>query len=276
MKQNKEANKLIDWINDAYFSQRINKQPRRFDGGGKTENILYDIAAEVLPVLPGVASVTSLISQVDNIKDIAKHWMNQSAGEKTVDKEKGRENLKKVKPLEYVQTLRVIKNLENPHSVGLRDGRYFPYSDGSRAFGPGIDVRTNDDGIKLRRRAEKEGIPVSEAHDLAVTLMRDNDRMLMKQLVDSGYTDRPDTISQGVRLMGAQARYNRGNIRPIFDKWARAVVAGDAEAQKEAILEYTPQRAKDRREKVASYDIYENTWNPERKRFMSQNRGQKR
>lgn len=275
MKQNKEANKLVDWIGSAYFSQRSNKKPRRFDNGGKADSELYDIAAEVLSVLPGMASLPSLISHVSDLKDIANNWLNPSTEKKTVDKEKGRENLSKVKPLEYVQTLKVIKNLENPHSVGLRNGRYFPYSDGSRAFGPGIDVRTNDDGIKLRRRAEKEGIPVSEAHDLAVTLMRDNDRMLMKQLVDSGYTDRPDTISQGVRLMGAQARYNRGNIRPIFDKWARAVVAGDADAQKEAILEHTPQRAKDRREKVASYDIYANSWNPERKRFVSQIRDQK-
>jgi len=275
MKQNKEANKLIDWIGSAYFSQRLNKKPRRFDNGGKANGELYDIAAKILPMLPGMASLPSLISHVNDLKDMANNWINPSTEKKTVDKEKGRENLSKVKPLEYVQTLRVIKNLENPHSVGLRNGRYFPYSDGSRAFGPGIDVRTNDDGIKLRKRAEKEGIPVSEAHDLAVTLMRDNDRMLMKQLVDSGYTDRPDTISQGVRLMGAQARYNRGNIRPIFDKWARAVVAGDADAQKEAILEHTPQRAKDRREKVASYDIYANTWNPERKRFVSQGRGQK-
>lgn len=275
MKQNKEANKLIDWIGSIYFSQRLNKKLRRFDNGGKTDGELYDIAAEVLPMLPGMAPLSSLISHVIDLKDMADNWMNPSAKKKTVDKEKGRENLSKVKPLEYVQTLRVIKNLENPHSVGLRNGRYFPYSDGSRAFGPGIDIRTNDDGIKLRKRAEKEGIPVSEAHDLAVTLMRDNDRMLMRQLVDSGYTDRPDTISQGVRLMGAQARYNRGNIRPIFDKWARAVVAGDADAQKEAILEHTPQRAKDRRDKVASYDIYANTWNPERKRFVSQSRGQK-
>lgn len=275
MKQNKEANKLVDWIGSAYFSQQSNKKPRRFDNGGKTDGELYDIAAEVLPMLPGMASLPSLISHVSNLKDMANNWMNPSTEKKTIDKEKGRENLSKVKPLEYVQTLRVIKNLENPHSVGLRNGRYFPYSDGSRAFGPGIDVRTNDNGIKLKRRAEKEGIPVSEAHDLAVTLMRDNDRMLMKQLVDSGYTDRPDTISQGVRLMGAQARYNRGNIRPIFDKWARAVVAGDADAQKEAILEHTPQRAKDRRDKVASYDIYANTWNPERKRFVSQSRDQK-
>lgn len=275
MKQNKEANKLVDWIGSAYFSQRSNKRPRRFDNGGKTDGELYDIAAEVLPMLPGMASLPSLISYVNDLKDMANNWMNLSTEKKTVDKEKGRENLSKVKPLEYVQTLRVIKNLENPHGIGLRNGRYFPYSDGSRAFGPGIDVRTNDDGIKLRRRAEKEGIPVSEAHDLAVTLMRDNDRMLMKQLVDSGYTDRPDTISQGVRLMGAQARYNRGNIRPIFDKWARAVVAGDVDAQKEAILEHTPRRAKDRREKVASYDIYANAWNPERKRFVSQSRSQK-
>lgn len=275
MKKNKEVNKLVDWIGSAYFSQRMNKKLRRFGDGGNTNEVLYDIAAEVIPIIPGAASVTSLISQIEDIKDIARNWMKPSAEKKTINKKKGHENLKKVKPLDYTQTLRVIKNLENPHSVGLRNGRYFPYSDGSRAFGPGIDVRTNDDGIKLRRRAEKKGIPVSEAHDLAVTLMRDNDRMLMKQLVDSGYTDRPDTISQGVRLMGAQARYNRGNIRPIFDKWARAVVAGDANAQKEAILEHTPQRAKDRREKVASYDIYANTWNPERKRFVSQNRGQK-
>lgn len=258
MKQNKEANELIDWIGNAYFSQRMNKKPRKYDGGGKADdNDIFDIAAQVLPVFPGVSAIASVISYASNLKDKADSWRKAFSGKKEIDKEEGHRRLEEVEPLDYVITIRLIRNLENPRNVGLRNGRYFPYSDGSRAFGPGIDVRTNDDGIKLRRRAEREGIPVSEAHDLAVTLMRDNDRMLMKQLVDSGYTDRPDTISQGVRLMGAQARYNRGNIRPVFDKWARAVVAGDEEGQKEAILEHTPQRAKDRREKVRAFRVYE-------------------
>ena len=276
MKQDKEANKLIDWIGSAYFSQRMNKKPRKYDGGGKAEdNGIFDIAAQVLPVFPSASAIASVIGYASDLKNKADSWRKAFSDKKEIDKEEGYRRLEEVEPLDYVSTIRLIRNLENPRNVGLRNGRYFPYSDGSRAFGPGIDVRTNDDGIKLRRRAEREGIPMSEAHDLAVTLMRDNDRMLMKQLVDSGYTDRPDTISQGVRLMGAQARYNRGNIRPIFDKWARAVVAGDAKAQKEAILEHIPQRAKDRREKVASYDIYANSWNPGRKRFVSQNRNQK-
>ena len=258
MKQNKEANKLVDWIGGAYFSQRMNKKPRKYDGGGKTEDDdIFDIAAQVLPVFPSASAIASVIGYASDLKGRADSWRRAFSGKKEIDKKEGYRRLEEVEPLDYVSTIRLIRNLENPRNVGLRNGRYFPYSDGSRAFGPGIDVRTNDDGIKLRRRAEKEGIPVSEAHDLAVTLMRDNDRMLMKQLVDSGYTDRPDTISQGVRLMGAQARYNRGNIRPVFDKWARAVVAGDAEAQKKAILEHTPKRAKDRREKVCAFRVYE-------------------
>lgn len=176
---------------------------------------------------------------------------------------KPKDALSRVKPLPYGMVVGVLRNLENPHGKGLRNGKYFEYKDGSTAFGLGTDTRTNTTGRKLAKRARKEGIPVQEAHDIAVRELRMHDRAIMKALVDEKVTNRPDTISPGVRMMAAQARYNKGNIIDIFPDWSKAVVRGDANGQKAAILEGTPNTHRDRRNKVSTYNIYGGRWDTE-------------
>lgn len=158
----------------------------------------------------------------------------------------------------YGTAVRLLRNLENPRSVGLRNGRYWPYSDGSQAFGLGTDILTNDTGRKLAAKARKEGIPAQQAHDIAVTELRKHDKAIMDSLEEEGYTTRPDTISLGPRLLAAQARYQRGNIKPIFKEWARAVIKGDGKKQKEIIGNYV--KGKDRKNKVSTFDVYYGGW----------------
>lgn len=206
-------------------------------------------------------------SNNDIIGWIGRSYFNQSVvGSKSRRFQDGGKAVASPKPLSYSVSLRFIRNLENPHGKGLKNGRYFPYSDGSRAFGLGTDIRTNTTGKKLARRAYKEGIPMQEAHDIAVNELRNQDRVIMKNLIDEGYTTRPDTISHGVRLLGAQARYQRGNIKPIFHEWAQAVVDGDADRQKEIIGRYA--KGDDRKNKIATFDpyYYQGGWHSERER----------
>lgn len=158
----------------------------------------------------------------------------------------------------YGTAVRLLRNLENPRRVGLRNGRYWPYSDGSQAFGLGTDILTNDTGRKLAQRARKEGIPAQQAHDIAVTELRKHDKAIMDSLEEEGYTTRPDTISLGPRLLAAQARYQRGNIKPIFKEWARAVIKGDGKKQKEIIGKYV--KGQDRKNKVSTFDVYYGGW----------------
>lgn len=158
----------------------------------------------------------------------------------------------------YGTAVRLLSNLENPRRVGLKNGRYWPYSDGSQAFGLGTDILTNDTGRKLAAKARKEGIPAQQAHDIAVTELRKHDRAIMDSLEEEGYTERPDTISLGPRLLIAQARYQRGNIRPIFKEWARAVIKGDGKKQKEIIGKYV--KGQDRKNKVSTFDVYYGGW----------------
>lgn len=158
----------------------------------------------------------------------------------------------------YGTAVRLLSNLENPRRVGLRNGRYWPYYDGSQAFGLGTDILTNDTGRKLAAKARKEGIPAQQAHDIAVTELRKHDRAIMDSLEEEGYTTRPDTVSLGPRLLAAQARYQRGNIKPIFKEWARAVIKGDGKKQKEIIGRYV--KGQDRKNKVSTFDVYYGGW----------------
>ena len=158
----------------------------------------------------------------------------------------------------YGTAVRLLSNLENPRRVGLKNGRYWPYSDGSQAFGLGTDILTNDTGRKLAQKARKEGIPAQQAHDIAVTELRKHDKAIMDSLEEEGYTTRPDTISLGPRLLAAQARYQRGNIKPIFKEWARAVIKGDGKKQKEIIGRYV--KGQDRKNKVSTFDVYYGGW----------------
>ena len=158
----------------------------------------------------------------------------------------------------YGTAVRLLSNLENPRRVGLKNGRYWPYYDGSQAFGLGTDILTNDTGRKLAQKARKEGIPAQQAHDIAVTELRKHDKAIMDSLEEEGYTTRPDTISLGPRLLAAQARYQRGNIKPIFKEWARAVIKGDGKKQKEIIGRYI--KGQDRKNKVSTFDVYYGGW----------------
>ena len=158
----------------------------------------------------------------------------------------------------YGTAVRLLSNLENPRRVGLKNGRYWPYSDGSQAFGLGTDILTNDTGRKLAQKARKEGIPAQQAHDIAVTELRKHDKAIMDSLEEEGYTTRPDTISLGPRLLAAQARYQRGNIKPIFKEWARVVIKGDGKKQKEIIGKYV--KGQDRKNKVSTFDVYYGGW----------------
>lgn len=170
-------------------------------------------------------------------------------------------NVKEPKPLMYGPSVRLLKNLENPNMKGLKNGRYFPVNDGySDMFGLGIDINTSDVGRNVAKKAKRFGISVQEGNDMAVNELRRHDKAIMKSLVDEGYTTRPDTISHGVRLLAAQARYNRGNIKPVFHEWAKAVIKGDADAQKKAILKHTPDSFTDRRNKIKTFDIYYGGW----------------
>lgn len=164
----------------------------------------------------------------------------------------------KPEQIPYGTAVRLLSNLENPRRVGLRNGRYWPYSDGSQAFGLGTDILTNDTGRKLAAKARKEGIPAQQAHDIAVTELRKHDKAIMDSLEEEGYTTRSDTISLGPRLLAAQARYQRGNIKPIFKEWARAVIKGDGKKQKEIIGKYV--KGQDRKNKVSTFDVYYGGW----------------
>lgn len=229
MKGIKNNNDIIGWIGRSYFNQSgAGSKSRRFQSGGEMDQYK-----------------TRTVPMGD---DGLKAGKNE------------------VKPLSYGVSLRFIRNLENPHGKGLKNGRYFPYSDGSRAFGLGTDILTNTTGKKLARRAYKEGIPMQEAHDIAVNELRNQDRVIMQNLVDEGYTTRPDTISHGVRLLGAQARYQRGNIRPVFHSWAKAVITGDADEQKRILGDYA--KGDDRKNKIATFDpyYYQGGWHSERER----------
>ena len=165
---------------------------------------------------------------------------------------------REIKDISYGTAVRFLSNLENPRRIGLKNGRYWPYSDGSQAFGLGTDILTNDTGRKLAQRARKEGIPAQQAHDIAVTELRKHDKAIMDSLEEEGYTTRPDTISLGPRLLAAQARYQRGNIKPIFKEWARAVIKGDGKKQKEIIGKYV--KGQDRKNKVSTFDVYYGDW----------------
>ena len=92
-----------------------------------------------------------------------------------------------------------------------------------------------------------------EARDQAVSDMRTHDKVLMDNMKD--YTTRPDTISEGPRLLMAQARYHYGNLKKSFPEWGKAVAEGDAKAQKEQALKLA-KGYPDRYKKIQGIQIY--------------------
>ena len=69
------------------------------------------------------------------------------------------------------------------------------------------------------------------------------------------YTTRPDTISEGPRLLMAQASYHYGNLKKSFPEWGKAVAEGDAKAQKEQALKLA-KGYPDRYKKIQGIQIY--------------------
>ncbi len=151
--------------------------------------------------------------------------------------------------LPYTETLRFIRDLENPKGKGLKNGKATLYD--KRTAGYGTDIVSGHpelaNKIKSGKWTEKE------ARDQAVTDMRRHDATLMKQL--SEYTNRPDTVSVGPRLLMAQARYHYGNLKSSFPEWAKAVAQGNANKQKELALKLA-KGYPDRYQKIQSFNIY--------------------
>lgn len=151
-----------------------------------------------------------------------------------------------VKPLDYSNTFNFIKNLENPRSKGIARN----YNKDTAGYGTDFTYgphRHLKSKILAGKWTEKE------ARDQAVSDMRTHDKVLMDNMKD--YTTRPDTISEGLRLLMAQARYHYGNLKKSFPKWGKAVAEGDAKTQKEQALKLA-KGYPDRYKKIQGIQIY--------------------
>ncbi len=155
-----------------------------------------------------------------------------------------------VKPLDYSNTFNFIKNLENPRSKGIENGIARNYNKDTAGYGTDFTYgphRHLKSKILAGKWTEKE------ARDQAVSDMRTHDKVLMDNMKD--YTTRPDTISEGPRLLMAQARYHYGNLKKSFPKWGKAVAEGDAKTQKEQALKLAKSYP-DRYKKIQGIQIY--------------------
>ena len=139
----------------------------------------------------------------------------------------------KVRPLDYETTFQYIKRLENPHDKGIDYKSGIAKNYDSRTGGWGTDF-VSGPHRHLKHKIKSGKWTVREAKDVAVKDMRTHDKVIMDNM--KNYTERPDTISEGPRLLMAQARYHYGNIQKSFPEWAKAVVEGDADKQKELAL----------------------------------------
>lgn len=154
----------------------------------------------------------------------------------------------KVKPLNYSNTFNFIKNLENPNNKGIENGIARNYNKDTAGYGTDFTYgphRHLKSKILAGKWTEKE------ARDQAVSDMRTHDKVLMDNMKDS----RPDTISEGPRLLMAQARYHYGNLKKSFPEWGKAVAEGDAKAQKEQALKLA-KGYPDRYKKIQGIQIY--------------------
>lgn len=163
---------------------------------------------------------------------------------------KQQENPGKVKPLNYSNTFNFIKNLENPRNKGIENGIARNYNKDTAGYGTDFTYgphRHLKSKILAGKWTEKE------ARDQAVSDMRTHDTVLMDNMKD--YTTRPDTISEGPRLLMAQARYHYGNLKKSFPEWGKAVAEGDANKQKEMALNLA-KGYDDRYNKIKEFNIY--------------------
>ena len=152
----------------------------------------------------------------------------------------------KVKPLNYSNTFNFIKNLENPNNKGIENGIARNYNKDTAGYGTDFTYgphRHLKSKILAGKWTEKE------ARDQAVSDMRTHDKVLMDNMKD--YT----TISEGPRLLMAQARYHYGNLKKSFPEWGKAVAEGDAKAQKEQALKLA-KGYPDRYKKIQGIQIY--------------------
>ena len=161
-----------------------------------------------------------------------------------------RNSSKEISILPYGKTFLYIKNLENPHNKGIKNGFATMYD--KNTLGWGTDV-VNGPHRNLYKKAKAGKVTSKEARDLAVIDMRKHDKVIMENMKD--YTTRPDTISLGPRLLMAQARYHYGNIKESFPEWAKAVATGDAKTQKKIALKLSKDY-KDRYNRIKKIEIY--------------------
>lgn len=161
-----------------------------------------------------------------------------------------RNSSKEISILPYGKTFLYIKNLENPHNKGIKNGFATMYD--KNTLGWGTDV-VNGPHRNLYKKAKAGKVTSKEARDLAVIDMRKHDKVIMENMKD--YTTRPDTISLGPRLLMAQARYHYGNIKESFPEWAKAVATGDADTQKRIALKLS-KNYKDRHDRIKKIEIY--------------------
>lgn len=110
----------------------------------------------------------------------------------------------------------------------------------------------------LKQKIQSGKWTVKEAEDTAVNDMRTHDKVIMENM--KKYTTRPDTISEGPRLLMAQSRYHYGNLKKSFPKWAKAVATGDANKQKELALKLA-KGYNARYDTIKNIDIYKDGGN---------------
>lgn len=163
---------------------------------------------------------------------------------------KGESKNNVVSILPYGKTFLYIKNLENPHDKGIKNGYATMYDKNTLGWGTDVVSGPHKD---LYKRAKAGKVTAKEARDLAVIDMRNHDKVIMENM--KKYTSRPDTISLGPRLLMAQARYHYGNIINSFPEWGKAVATGDAKTQKKIALKLSKDY-KDRYNRIKDIEIY--------------------
>ena len=141
--------------------------------------------------------------------------------------------VKDIQPLDYETTFQYIRKLENPHDKGIDYKSGIARNYDSRTGGWGTDF-VSGPHRHLKDRIKSGKWTIQEAKDISVQDMRNHDKVIMENMKD--YTNRPDTISEGPRLLMAQSRYHYGNIKKSFPEWGKAVAEGDANKQKELAL----------------------------------------
>lgn len=128
----------------------------------------------------------------------------------------------------------VLYPMENPNNTGLKDGKYYPYSDKSspKNIGPGINY-TSDMGKGLDYSG-KTGYTREELNEKIRPHLLKNMNEIMYDLHNKYGTD-VDTMSLGNRLIlldishNVSPRGNRNNMPNAWPKLTGALVTGNHE-----------------------------------------------